>query len=221
MWCFQPEFRIDFRHADDGAYTLRFPSFLPVPLNLLWGFLRFGAVRWTDIPPLRKVVAELHKELDARLMVDAWLDHCGQKPRMREAFWDPLCIAALNQRPQNASARYLQAVLREAFLGEPDGARLGYARTGLSGLFENRAREYISKRGGEVQCGKAVTSIAPASSGIRIHTRSVRCDRHRCVYCGGSSPTACQDDLCEDFCRTPSHAQSIRAIVDSFRQLVV
>ncbi|MYF72366.1 MAG: hypothetical protein F4175_03030, partial [Gemmatimonadetes bacterium] len=127
---------------------------------------------WTDIPPLRKIVAELHKDLDTGLTVDAWLDHCGQKPRMRRAFWDPLCIAALNQRPQNASARYLQAVLREAFLGEPDGARLGYARTGLSGLFENRAREYISKRGGEVQCGIAVTSIAPAPSDVRIHTRS-------------------------------------------------
>ncbi|MDE2726339.1 MAG: hydroxysqualene dehydroxylase HpnE, partial [Gemmatimonadota bacterium] len=169
---FQSQFRIDFRHADGGAYTLRFPSFLPVPLNLLSGFLRFGAVHWTDIPPLRKIVAELHKDLDTGLTVDAWLDHCGQKPRMRRAFWDPLCIAALNQRPQNASARYLQAVLREAFLGEPDGARLGYARTGLSGLFENRAREYISKRGGEVVCGKAVTSIAPAPSDVRIHTRS-------------------------------------------------
>ncbi|MCY3680447.1 MAG: hydroxysqualene dehydroxylase HpnE [Gemmatimonadetes bacterium] len=169
---FQPRFRIDFRHADGGAYTLRFPSFLPVPLNLLSGFLRFGAVHWTDIPPLRKVVAELHKDLDTGLTVDAWLDDCGQKPRMREAFWDPLCIAALNQRPQNASARYLQAVLREAFLGESDGARLGYARTGLSGLFENRAWEYISKRDGEVLCGKAVTSIVPASSGVRIHTRS-------------------------------------------------
>lgn len=169
---FQPQFRIDFRHAVDGAYTLRFPSFLPVPLNLLSGFLRFGAVRWTDIPPLRKVVAELHKDLDTGLTVDAWLDHCGQKPRMRKAFWDPLCIAALNQRPQNASARYLQAVLREAFLGESDGMCLGYARTGLSGLFENRAREYISKRGGEVLCGKAVTSIVPVSSGVRIHARS-------------------------------------------------
>ena len=169
---FQSEFRIDFRHAVDGAYTLRFPSFLPVPLNLLSGFLRFGAVRWTDIPPLRKIVAELNKDLDIHLTVDAWLNHCGQKPRMREAFWDPLCIAALNQRPQNARARYLQAVLREAFWGEPDGARLGYARTGLSGLFANRAREYISKRGGEVQCGTAVTSIVPTPSGVRIHTRS-------------------------------------------------
>ena len=62
-----------------------------------------------------------------------------------EAFWDPLCISALNQRPQNASARYLQAVLREAFWGEPDGARLGYARTGLSGLFARVAHGNISQ----------------------------------------------------------------------------
>ena len=166
-------------------------------------------------------MAELHKDLDTRLTVDAWLDHCGQKPRMRKAFWDPLCIAALNQRPQNASARYLQAVLREAFWGGPDGARLGYARTGLSGLFANRAREYISKRGGEVLCGKAVRSIVPASSGVRIHIRSGDViDTDMCIA-GGSPATTRQDDLREDLCRTPSHALSIRTIADFFRQFVV
>ena len=218
---FQSEFRIDFRHAVNGAYTLRFPSFLPVPLNLLSGFLRFGAVRWTDIPPLRKIVAELNKDLDIHLTVDAWLNHCGQKPRMREAFWDPLCIAALNQRPQNARARYLQAVLREAFWGEPDGARLGYARTGLSGLFANRAREYISKTGGRSPVWNS-RDIYRAYPFGRSHPYPLgRCDRHIYVHCGGSPPTACQNDLCENLCRTPSHALSIRTIAYSFRQLMV
>ncbi len=168
---FQPRFSIAVRRAVRGACKLSFPSFLPAPLNVLFGFLRFRAVRWTDIPPLRKISTELHKDLDPGLAVDAWLDHCDQKPRMRQAFWDPLCLAALNQRPQNARACHLQAVLQEAFW-QSDGARLGYAQTGLSDLFAHRAREHILKRGGEIQCGTRVTSIAPTRAGIRLLTRS-------------------------------------------------
>lgn len=170
---FQPRFGIAFRHATRGACDLRFPSLLPAPLNLLVGFLRFRAIRWSDIPPLRKIDAELHKALDPRLAVDAWLDHCGQTPRMRAAFWDPLCLAALNQRPHTARARHLQAVLREAFW-QPDGACLGYARKGLTELFAHRAREYICNRGGEIQFGTAITSIAPVNGGIHLHTRSAK-----------------------------------------------
>lgn len=168
---FQPLFDLAFRHPIRGASNLRFSSCLPTPLNLLFGLLRFRAIRWTDIPPLRKINAELHKALDPRLAVDTWLDHCGQTPRMRAAFWEPLCLAALNQRPHNARACHLQAVLKEAFW-QSDGARLGYARKGLSGLFAHRARAHILKRGGEIQWGTAVTSITPVNGGIHLHTRS-------------------------------------------------
>ncbi len=170
---FQPQFNIAFRHTTHGASNLRFSSALPAPLNLLLGFLRFRAIRWTDIPPLRKINAELHKALDPCLAVHTWLGQCDQTPRMRAAFWDPLCLAALNQRPHNARACHLQAVLREAFW-QPDGACLGYANRGLSNLFAHRAREHILKRGGEIHCGTAITAIAPARTGIHLHTRSAK-----------------------------------------------
>lgn len=168
---FQPQFDIDFRHPTRGASNLRFPSALPAPLNLLLGFLRFRAIRWSDIPPLRKINAALHKALDPCLSVHAWLDQCDQKPRMRAAFWHPLCLAALNQRPQQARACHLQAVLREAFW-QADGACLGYANRGLSTLVAHRAREYICNRGGEIHFGTAITAIAPARTGIQLRTRS-------------------------------------------------
>ena len=217
---FQPRFGIAFRHATRGACDLRFPSFLPAPLNLLVGFLRFRAIRWSDIPPLRKIDAELHKALAPRLAVDAWLDHCGQTPRMRAAFWDPLCLAALNQRPHNARARHLQAVLREAFW-QPDGACLGYARKGLSDLFAHRAREHILNRRGRNPIWNSHNIYRACQRGHPPPHALGKGAKNRGVHRGRSAPPTRQNALCQILCPTPSHPLSIRAIAHSFDRPLV
>ena len=59
---FQSHFKINFRHPITGSSQLAFPSFLPAPLNLLLGFLRFKEVGWRDIVPLRALKTELKKK---------------------------------------------------------------------------------------------------------------------------------------------------------------
>ena len=169
---FQPNFQIDFRRPKQDPFKLSFPSFLPSPLNLLVGFLKFGAIHWTDVVPLGYLKRELKKELAANLSVDQWLDRCKQKPRMREAFWDPLCLAALNEKPQNASAQHLQTVLREAFFGQSDGALLGYSQKGLSGLFVDRAEDFITRHGGTIEYGVAIESIDATTKTLGLVLRS-------------------------------------------------
>jgi len=169
---FQPHFKINFRHPVTGSSQLAFPSYLPAPLNLLAGFLRFKEVKWRDILPLRTLKKELKKDLPQELTVSHWLNQCRQTSRMCQAFWNPLCIAALNEPPEAANARHLQAVLKEAFLGEPDGALLGYARKGLSNLFAKCAENYILNRGGQIKYGTAVNAIDPTTESINLHLRS-------------------------------------------------
>lgn len=169
---FQSHFKINFRHPITGSSQLAFPSFLPAPLNLLLGFLRFKEVGWRDIVPLRALKTELKKNLPHKLTVSLWLKQCRQTSRMCQAFWNPLCIAAVNEPPETANARHLQAVIKEAFWGEPNGALIGYARKGLSGLFVKRAEDYILNHGGQIRYGTAVNAIDPTSQSIDLRLRS-------------------------------------------------
>jgi zeta-carotene desaturase len=86
--------------------------------------------------------------------VAEWLDSHGQSPALKERFWRPLVIATLNEEPSIASARMLQAVLREAF-GDSHAASIGLANVGLGDLYTDAARDFICSRGGEVRIGCA------------------------------------------------------------------
>lgn len=167
---FQDALRIEFRHQDQGSSTLAFPRWLPPPINLFAGFLRFGSVGWGDVLRLRRVAASLKRPPECDTSVDAWLNTCGQSPGIRRAFWDPLCASALNLRPQDARADLMATVLREAFLGGRDGACIGYAGAGLSALYTDAARRFIEARGGTVRTGAAVTAVSPRP-GNRIDLR--------------------------------------------------
>ena len=160
---FQHAFHIPFRHPARGNSTLSFYGWLPPPLNLFAGFLRFGAIGWADVLRLRRVAASLKHPPECDTSVDAWLNTCGQSPVIRRAFWDPLCVSALNQHPQDARADLMAAVLREAFLGGRDGACIGYAGAGLSALYTDAARRFIEAHGGTVRVGAAVTAISSRS----------------------------------------------------------
>ena len=165
--CFQDAFGIEFRHPSGGPYHLRFPKFLPPPLNLLAGFIRFGAVNLKDVLPLRKLKPELKKILPIDLSVTEWLTRCQQTPRLREAFWNPLCLAALNEHPDRASARLLQAVLVEGFFDSPDGALLGHSRMGLTNLLSTRAEAFLEQNNQVIEFGVSVRKIE-VSDGQRI-----------------------------------------------------
>lgn len=140
---FQDEFKIEFRHPQKGISTLRIPKNLPTPSNVLAGFLRFGSVGLKDILPLRKLKSELQKDLPLDLSVAQWLTHCKQTEQMQQAFWNPLCLAALNEQPAQASAKHLQAVLIEGFFSSSNGAHLGYSKLGLSNLLVDAAQKYL------------------------------------------------------------------------------
>ena len=167
---FQKEFQIEFRHPQNGITTLRLPKNLPPPLNVLAGFLRFGAVGLKDILPLRKLKKELQRELPSDLSVAQWLTQCQQTNKMQEAFWNPLCLAALNEQPHQASAQYLQAVLIEGFFSSADGAHLGYSQLGLSNLLVDAVQQYINQHKQTLQLGSSATQIQVTSpKAIEVH----------------------------------------------------
>jgi hydroxysqualene dehydroxylase len=141
---------------------------LPGPLSLLAGLFGFSSLSWRDKLSMLKVAAAI--QLPSRLLppatdyetVDAWLDRLGQSPAARRAFFHPLALATLNDDPGTASAKMLEAVLREAFFVAPGAAgdaRIGVARVGLNDLYVDDARAWLQARGATVKLSAGVERI--------------------------------------------------------------
>ena len=171
--CFQDEFRLDFVQPGTGRTVLSFPRRLPPPLNLLAGFLRYRPVGAGDVFRLRHVRSALSEPTAADITVNDWLEACRQSPVIRRAFWDPLCISALNLQPDAAPASHLASILKSAFLGCRDSTLMGYAGVGLSAMYTGAARSFIERHGGRCRVGNAVAALNVAEGGkIGIRMRS-------------------------------------------------
>jgi hydroxysqualene dehydroxylase len=132
------------------AGLLSFPGLTPAQR---WGLLRVGR-------EVRRLSRPGHPPdlLDDRT-VSAWLEALRQGEEARRRLWHPVAIASLNEDPARASAAMLLPVLREAFYGGMEGARLGVARVGLSEMYAEPALHYLRGRGAEVRLRTPVRRI--------------------------------------------------------------
>ena len=160
---------LELRYADGFVFR---SLWLPPPLGLLGGLLtlrnvsiaeRFGAVR------LMLSLKRRGFRLDPDIPVERLLDAHGQAGRIGDYLWRPLCVAALNTAPGEASAQVFAAVLRDSLAGSEGASDLLLPRVDLSLLFPERAVEYVRLRGGEVRTGETVHGIEP---GLRISGES-------------------------------------------------
>lgn len=151
---FQGNLAVDF--AGPGIPVSRFRTLpLPSPLHLLSGFWLYRHFSFKD----KRAVLKLKKAFSAssngsssskldRMSVTEWLKKNGQTPALIEKFWEPLNLAALNDRPELSSAALFQAVLKEALFSGRKGSRIGVPKVGLSELYTDAARDFIERKGG-------------------------------------------------------------------------
>lgn len=163
---FDPQLRVRFLDADGKQSELRCPGF-PSPWHLLTGVclsdsftfgekmdvLRMGrAVRSAKMPAAGAGASD-------SLTVEQWLSSLGQRESLRRNFWDLLCIAAMNEDPQIASALLFHRVLRLALFSSPLDSRLGIPRKGLSDCYTEAATRSITDRGGSVEMRRDVRAL--------------------------------------------------------------
>ncbi len=145
----------------DGTLTTFDCPYLPPPLNLVAGVFEWDRLPLSErvamlrlIPPLfraqRAGTSELHW-VSADETVSTWLERYGQGPRIRELLWDPLSVAALNQRPDRAAVKPFIRVL-SALCGSNSGdSAIGIPLKPLDLFYAEPARRFIEQRGGEVR----------------------------------------------------------------------
>ncbi len=165
---FQPRLAVDFVGPGGWQGRLDCPR-LPPPLGLLVGLGRLPGLSWSDRLRMLRVGAAAAAAPEAALeplTVDAWLAGLGQPAAARRLFWEPLTLAALNDLPQVASARWLVAVLRRAFLGGRGASDLGFPTVGLSTLYTGQAQAYVEGRGGAVRTRAAAAALEVAGDRV-------------------------------------------------------
>jgi squalene-associated FAD-dependent desaturase len=115
-----------------------------------------GAIPWWLLNPRRRVPgtrlgAYLSALRLARASPSASVADCLDcRDPLWTRFWEPLCVAALNTAPQEASARLLWRVVRESFLKGEAACRPLIARDGLAASFVDPALALLRRAGAEI-----------------------------------------------------------------------
>jgi predicted NAD/FAD-binding protein len=140
-------------------------SALPSPLHLLAGVLDWDGISWRDrlsvlamAAPLRLARRSLAPGSTLQAAspgetVENFLLHHGQSARMCEMLWNPLALAACNQRPELAAAPTFVRVLAEMFGADAKGAAVALPIKPLHEMYAEPARAYLTSRGSEVRTG--------------------------------------------------------------------
>ena len=145
---------------------------LPAPWHLGVGLLRskglalrdkFSAIRFL------RALKRMQFRADPQLSVSALLTQQCQSTTLRNFLWHPLCLAALNTPPDDASAQVFINVLRDTFLASRDDSRLLLPRVDLGRLFPDAAASYLGTRGATVYCNQRILGIDLHREGFRLH----------------------------------------------------
>ncbi|HJV81475.1 hydroxysqualene dehydroxylase HpnE [Noviherbaspirillum sp.] len=160
--------------ANSGGMDFITPR-LPAPLHVLIGLLRARGLAREDKLALARF-STTARWMDWQLHTDCsvaeLLERFDQTDRLIRLMWRPLCIAALNTLPEQASAQVFLNVLRDSLGARRAASDMLIPRADLTGVFPKRAGSFVEQHGGEVLCGTTITRIETAENGWRLHATS-------------------------------------------------
>ncbi len=133
-----------------GQFRLTAPK-LPAPWHLLSALLRAGGLTFTDkltaINFMRRQQSRQFR-LSADITVAALLT--GHSANLCQKLWYPLCLAALNTAPEQASGQVFLNVLRDSLAGDRQASDMLLPSLDLSEIFPEPAAKFLVHHGGSV-----------------------------------------------------------------------
>lgn len=156
---FQP--RLELAMRDECGEILFRRRSLPGALGLAAGLVRMRGITARDVWRTRRLLPAARMAdpaaLDA-ITCDEWFDRLGVPTPVRRVFLDPICTAALNDRPARASAALFANVLRRTFSGHgADG--LGFVLGPHTLLFDGAVQPLVRAGGGEIITGRRAVQV--------------------------------------------------------------
>ena len=150
---------VDSVGPNSRVISFRCPA-LPAPLHLLGGVLEWEELSVSErlaglrlVVPLGRARRRLSDVVREGETVQEWLIRHGQGKRVRDLLWEPLALAALNQRTTQASAGPFVRVLVELCGTGATDSSIGIPSLPLETFYATPARAFIESRGGTVWTG--------------------------------------------------------------------
>jgi hydroxysqualene dehydroxylase len=134
----QPRFEVTVLSRRRPPAHLR-ASRLPAPMHLMTGFARYPHLTTLDRLLIGRALVAARVDRNPEGDMAAWLRRQRQSARALRAFWDPFLVPALNAPLDRVSAAMGLFVIRTAFLGDRDAARIAYLTVPLARLAEAAA----------------------------------------------------------------------------------
>ena len=154
-------------------FRLRLPR-LPAPFNLLAGLLGARGCSFGEKLAAAHCMRRLQKtnfHLVSEYSVADWLDRNNQRGNLRRFLWEPLCLAAMNTPPGQASAQIFANVLRDSLGGDRAATDLLLPATDLDRVFPTAAAEFVAERGGKIILATRVDAV---SHSLHVPLLSIR-----------------------------------------------
>lgn len=133
---------------------------LPAPLHLAWALLNADGLLWKEklaalrfMRALGKARYRLPRDITVKQLI------ANQPPALRRFLWEPLCLAALNTPPTQASAQVFLNVLHDSLAANRAASDLLLPTTDFSSLFPEPAARFVEARGGRVHRGTRIRSL--------------------------------------------------------------
>lgn len=137
-------------------------SSLPFPFDLQSAILSYSAISiWERLSVLRfflRLPFFSQRDL-SKMSVDDLLIKENQNENVKKAFWEILCVGAMNTNLNIASAKVFIDILKEIFLKGSYGSKIILPKIGLSEMFCEPAEQFIKKKGGRIFLSERVEAI--------------------------------------------------------------
>jgi squalene synthase HpnD len=153
-----PQLRVPF-YSEKGRSVLAASA--PAPLHLLSALLHYGELSSADKFSAVRLALRLRagQQPTSHETVQEWMRRWKQTPNLVRALWEPLCIAALNEPVDTASAQLFATVIRRSFLGGAADSTIYLSRVGLSELFAPEVVRLLTMCGSNLRVQSPVTGL--------------------------------------------------------------
>ncbi|MBO4330066.1 MAG: hydroxysqualene dehydroxylase HpnE [Rhodocyclaceae bacterium] len=140
----------------------------PAPWHLALGLWRAHGLDWNERLACLRLMRLLRRKRplpEPLRSVTELLAYTRQPERLNRLLWHPLCISALNTRPEEACAHTFQHVLQDSLGAAAPASEFLVPRCDLSELFPVPAARFLGSHGARVHVSATVKAIRPLSEG--------------------------------------------------------
>lgn len=165
-----------FTLAYPDGFRLRAPP-APAPLHLAGALILARGLRWRDRVAMARTVHRWRRTGWRAAAEEPAIGLMQGMPAVAvERIWQPLCVAALNVRLEQASARVFLTVLRDSLDADRAASDLLLPRTDLSALLPAAAEAALRTGGADLRLRWPVEALGRTAEGWRLSTRAQSVD---------------------------------------------